>query len=198
MPGSFCWGKRIYRNQELHISGQKRNPGLRIRGIVADVMEPDGQDADRLWAALGDPMRLRLLDLLLERGEATASALAAELPITRQGIAKHLVVLQRAGLVDARRAGRETRYTVRDERLGQARQQMARVASRWDARLALIKQLAEAEPAPLPPESNRKGEVQWRTLLRLMSPSTGVRSRVLTSGPPDGSEAVVLPAPAGA
>ena len=121
-------------------------PKVANRGIVVGVVSRDAQDADRLWAALGDPMRLRLLDLLLERGEATASALSAELPITRQGIAKHLLVLQQVGLVDAQRAGRETRYTVRDERLAQARQQMARVASRWDARLALIRQFAEAAP----------------------------------------------------
>jgi DNA-binding transcriptional ArsR family regulator len=107
----------------------------------------DGQDADRLWAALGDPTRLRLLELLLQRGEATASALATELPITRQGVAKHLLVLQRADLVDARRIGRETRFTICDERLAQAQQQMARVASRWGERLTRIKQIAEAAQA---------------------------------------------------
>jgi DNA-binding transcriptional ArsR family regulator len=107
-------------------------------------MTQDGEDGDRLWAALGDPMRLRLLDLLLERGETTASTLAGELPITRQGIAKHLVVLNRVGLVQARRVGRETRFTVRDDRLAQAQRQMAKVASRWDDRLATIKRIAEA------------------------------------------------------
>jgi ArsR family transcriptional regulator, cadmium/lead-responsive transcriptional repressor len=107
-------------------------------------MTRDGEDADRLWAALGDPMRLRLLDLLLEHGEATASTLATELPITRQGIAKHLKVLQRADLVRARRTGRETRFTVRDERLAQAQRQMARLATRWDERLGRIKRIAEA------------------------------------------------------
>jgi DNA-binding transcriptional ArsR family regulator len=107
-------------------------------------MTPEGEDADRLWAALGDPMRLRLLDLLLERGEATASALATELPITRQGIAKHLVVLERAHLVQARRAGRETRFTIHEERLVEAQQQLTRIASRWDDRLATIKRIAEA------------------------------------------------------
>ena len=107
-------------------------------------MTQDGRDTDRLWAALGDPMRLRLLDLLLERGEATASALATELPITRQGIAKHLRVLERVDLVQAQRAGRETRFTIRDERLAQAQRHVARVAARWDARLATIKGIAEA------------------------------------------------------
>jgi ArsR family transcriptional regulator, cadmium/lead-responsive transcriptional repressor len=107
-------------------------------------MTQDGQDADRLWAALADPTRLRLLDLLLQLGEATASALATELPITRQGVAKHLLVLQRADLVQAQRTGRETRFTIRDERLAQAQQQMALVASRWGERLARIKRMAEA------------------------------------------------------
>jgi ArsR family transcriptional regulator, cadmium/lead-responsive transcriptional repressor len=100
-------------------------------------------DEDRLWAALGDPMRMRLLDLLLERGEATASTLAEALPITRQGVAKHLGVLEKAGLVAPRRAGREVRFAVRDERLDQARRQLARVAARWDTRLAAIKRMAE-------------------------------------------------------
>ena len=107
-------------------------------------MTQDGEDADRLWAALGDPIRLRLLDLLLERGEATASALANEFPITRQGIAKHLLVLERADLVRAQRVGRETRFAVRDERLAQAQRRMLQVAARWDDRLAAIKRIAEA------------------------------------------------------
>jgi ArsR family transcriptional regulator, cadmium/lead-responsive transcriptional repressor len=101
------------------------------------------EDADRLWAALGDPMRLRLLDLLLEHGEATASALATALPITRQGVAKHLAVLGRAELVVARRAGREVRFAVREARLDQARRQMAQVAARWDERLVAVKRIAE-------------------------------------------------------
>ena len=103
------------------------------------------EDADRLWAALGDPMRLRLLDLLLATGETTASALATALPITRQGVAKHLAVLERAELVVARRAGREVRFAVRNERLDQARRQMALVAARWDQRLVAIKRIAEGD-----------------------------------------------------
>lgn len=117
-------------------------------------MTQESDEADRLWAALGDPMRLRLLNLLLERDEATASALATTLPITRQGVAKHLTVLERAGLVKARRVGRELRYTVRDDRLDQARRQMAQIASRWDKRLAAIKQIAEAAHKATGPRRN--------------------------------------------
>src|SRR6478609_2536518 len=79
-------------------------------------MTTRSEEADRLWAALGDPTRIRLLDLLLERGEATASALAGELPITRQAVSKHLAVLERDGLVTAHRSGREVRSAVRAER----------------------------------------------------------------------------------
>ena len=106
-------------------------------------MSDDDADADRLWAALGDPMRLRVLDLLIEHGEATASGLASQLPITRQGVAKHLGVLELVELVQAQRIGRETRYAVRDARLAEAQQQMARLAARWDERLAAIKHIAE-------------------------------------------------------
>ena len=100
-------------------------------------------EADRLWAALGDPMRKRLLDLLLERGEATASTLAGTLPITRQGVSKHLAVLERAGLVAAHRRGRDVRYAVREERLDQARAALARTAAQWDTHLTAIKKMAE-------------------------------------------------------
>ena len=74
-------------------------------------------DDDELWAAVADPTRRRLLDALLAHGEATATTLAGDLPVTRQAVAKHLSVLARAGLVDSRRVGREVRYTVRPERL---------------------------------------------------------------------------------
>jgi DNA-binding transcriptional ArsR family regulator len=58
-------------------------------------------------------------------------------------VVKHLAVLDRAGLVQARRAGREVRYTVRPERLDATARWMAGLATEWDARLAAIKRLAE-------------------------------------------------------
>jgi DNA-binding transcriptional ArsR family regulator len=106
-------------------------------------MTARSNEADRLWAALGDPMRIRLLDLLLERGEATASTLASALPITRQGVSKHLAILERDGLVTSQRIGREVRYAVRAGAIGQARAAMAQIAARWDTRLIAIKKMAE-------------------------------------------------------
>ena len=106
-------------------------------------MTARSDEADRLWAALGDPMRIRLLDLLLEQGEATASTLASALPITRQGVSKHLTILERDGLVTSHRTGREVRYAVRAGGLGQARAGLAQIAARWDTRLIAIKKMAE-------------------------------------------------------
>jgi DNA-binding transcriptional ArsR family regulator len=102
---------------------------------------------DALWAAVADPTRRRVLDALLEQGEATTTTLAQGLPVTRQAVAKHLAVLGRVGLVTGRRRGREVRYTVRPERLDDAAEAMARVAAQWDRRLARIKRLAESVEA---------------------------------------------------
>lgn len=101
-------------------------------------------ELDELWAAIGDPTRRRVVDVLLDRGAATATAVAGELPVTRQAVAKHLAVLDRAGLVEARRHGREVRYAIRPQRLVAATRSMAQVAAQWDARLSAIKRIAEA------------------------------------------------------
>ena len=72
---------------------------------------------DELWSAIGDPMRRRMLDLLLADGQGTATTLSARLPVTRQAVTKHLVVLDRAGLVrvSRRRGGKGvTRWTRRN------------------------------------------------------------------------------------
>jgi ArsR family transcriptional regulator, cadmium/lead-responsive transcriptional repressor len=99
---------------------------------------------DDLWSAIGDPTRRRMLDLLLVEGAGTATTLSRHLPVTRQAVAKHLGVLDRAGLVNATPAGREKRYQVDDAQLARAVAQLASVGSAWDARLRRIKRIAEA------------------------------------------------------
>ena len=99
--------------------------------------------APEVFAALADPTRWRVLTLLAERGDGTATTLAGELPVSRHAVIKHLAVLDRAGLVEARRRGREVRYTVRPERLDAAARDLADLAAAWEARLAAIKRMAE-------------------------------------------------------
>ena len=98
---------------------------------------------DDLWSAVGDPMRRRMLDLLLE-GEGTATSLGRRLPVTRQAGATHLAVLDRVGLVRATPAGREKRYRVDEQQLARAVAQLTQVGSAWDGRLHRIKRLAES------------------------------------------------------
>jgi predicted transcriptional regulator len=99
---------------------------------------------DDLWSAIGDPTRRRMLDLLLAEGQGTATTLSAHLPVTRQAVTKHLVVLDRVGLVRSAPAGREKRYHVDDAQLARAVAQLNSVGALWDARLRRIKSLAEA------------------------------------------------------
>lgn len=107
-------------------------------------MRRRGAHVDELWGAVADPTRCRLVSDLLARGEATATTLAGELPITRQAVAKQLAVLDGAGLVEGRRRGREVRYSVRPEQLGAATRSLTQVAQEWDERLASIKRIAES------------------------------------------------------
>lgn len=115
---------------------------------MATVLAED----DALWAAVADPTRRRVLDALLERGAMTTTALAESLPVTRQAVAKHLVVLNRVGLVEGQRRGREVRYAVQPERLDAASAAMACVAAQWDRRLVRIKRLAESVQAAAEPD----------------------------------------------
>lgn len=99
---------------------------------------------DGLWSAIGDPIRRRMVDLLLVDGGGTATTLSERLPVTRQAVAKHLGVLDRVGLVHVTPAGRERRYRVDEAQLARAAAQLADVGSTWDARLRRIKSIAEA------------------------------------------------------
>lgn len=99
---------------------------------------------DTVLAALADPTRRRLLEVLAARGAATATTLAGDLPVSRQAVVKHLAVLDAAGLVSGGRVGREVRYTVRPAALDATARWMASLAADWDRRLAHVKRIAEA------------------------------------------------------
>ncbi|MFD5888049.1 ArsR/SmtB family transcription factor [Streptomyces sp. NPDC060334] len=106
--------------------------------------EHPSDGVDDVLAALADPTRRRLLDLLAEQGEVTATTLAAGLPVSRQAVVKHLAVLDAAGLVSGRRVGREVRYEVRSTALNATARRLAALAADWDRRLAIVKRVAEA------------------------------------------------------
>ncbi|HWQ12648.1 MAG TPA: metalloregulator ArsR/SmtB family transcription factor [Roseiflexaceae bacterium] len=99
-----------------------------------------------VFAALADPTRRSLLANLAEHSPKTATQLAQEYPISRQGILKHLAILQAAGLVAAHQEGREKRYTLTPEPLGELEQWVRDISAAWDARLFRLKTWLENEP----------------------------------------------------
>jgi DNA-binding transcriptional ArsR family regulator len=97
------------------------------------------QGVDAVFAALADPTRRSLLERLSRGDAATASALAARLPISRQAVSKHLAALTAANLVRSDRVGRETRYELRTEPLDEAARWIEAVGAEWDQRLAALR-----------------------------------------------------------
>lgn len=98
---------------------------------------------DELWSAIGDPTRRRMLDLLVNDGTGTATALSRKLPVSRQAISRHLLVLDRAGLVRGSAAGKERRYHIDEEQLARTITQLNNVSTAWDKRLRRIREIAE-------------------------------------------------------
>jgi DNA-binding transcriptional ArsR family regulator len=94
---------------------------------------------DVVFAALADPTRRQVVEMLAREPSVTATGLAAELPISRQAVAKHLAVLRGAGLVHPSRVGRETRYALEREALDDAARWIDRVGGEWDRRLGALR-----------------------------------------------------------
>ena len=96
-----------------------------------------------LFAALGDPTRLALLDRLSQGGPASATTLAERFAVTRQGISKHLQVLAGAQVIEGRREGRERVWAINPDRLADARRHLKLISRGWDAALSRLKAHAE-------------------------------------------------------
>ena len=108
-------------------------------------MPPDSQAdieavAEQVFTALADSSRRAILAALAAGGPATATDLAARLPITRQAIAKHLALLTEAGLVTAEPGERRrVRYRLRSAPMKVAQQFLAALARDWDGRLDALR-----------------------------------------------------------
>ena len=97
---------------------------------------------NEVFAALADPTRREVMRSLAEQPGLTASSLAGDLPMSRQAVSKHLSALSGAGLVQARREGRETRYTLTPAPLADAMRWMVDVGAEWDERLERLRRSA--------------------------------------------------------
>jgi DNA-binding transcriptional ArsR family regulator len=101
------------------------------------------QRVGAVFAALADPTRRHLVESLAADPRATATGLAAALPISRQAVAKHLAMLGEAGLLVSSRSGRETNFELRSEPLAAAMEWMATVGAEWDDRLGSLSRLLD-------------------------------------------------------
>jgi DNA-binding transcriptional ArsR family regulator len=100
---------------------------------------PDAEArAAAVFEALADPTRRAVLRDVAEHGSRTATELAADLPVSRQAVAKHLTVLRAAGLVAPARTGRETRFTATLAPLAEAGRWLDRTGRAWEDRLARL------------------------------------------------------------
>jgi DNA-binding transcriptional ArsR family regulator len=101
------------------------------------------KDPGRIFDALGDPTRRRVVAELSERGFASSTDLARCLPITRQAVSKHLEALADAGLVSAQREGRAVLYRLTPESFHDAMSWMSDVSAAWDERLSKLRRQAK-------------------------------------------------------
>ncbi len=98
----------------------------------------------QVFAALADPTRRTMIESLLREGTTSVPRLTAELPITRQAVAKHLATLDHAGLIERAPApGREVRYRLRDGALVSAGAWLSQAEAAWEGRLARLKGAVE-------------------------------------------------------
>lgn len=100
-------------------------------------------EVTRVFTALADPRRREVLEVVASTGGITATAVADQLTISRQAVAKHLAVLTEAGLVSSSKRGREVLFAVSPIPLEQTARWLQRQASAWDRQLEALKRRAE-------------------------------------------------------
>jgi DNA-binding transcriptional ArsR family regulator len=93
--------------------------------------------------ALGDENRLRLVSRLCVGGPMSITKLAAGSNVTRQGITKHLHVMEKAGLVKSTRHGRERLWQMERHRVQEAQRYLQQISSQWDRALERLRSLVE-------------------------------------------------------
>jgi len=91
-----------------------RNPRQQGSARYAPLTPEAVEMAAAMLRALGDPTRIRLIEVLNDRGGATVSALAACVPVSQQRVSQQLAVLHEAGIVRRRREGMWVRYELVD------------------------------------------------------------------------------------
>jgi DNA-binding transcriptional ArsR family regulator len=99
------------------------------------------QPYDRLFRTLADPTRRAIFERLCRDGEQTVSALTARARVSQPAVSKHLGVLKRAGLVQGRVEGRETRYSAQLAALAPLIDWTSRMTGFWQSKFDALEDL---------------------------------------------------------
>ena len=105
-------------------------------------------EAAPLFAALGDPTRLRIVAQLSSKGPQSIARLTGATNVTRQAVTKHLETLAGAGLVRSARDGRERIWAIEVRQLDVARRHLEQVSARWDEAIERLRAFVEDELSP--------------------------------------------------
>ncbi len=100
-------------------------------------------EAAPVFAALGDPTRLRLVGRLCGAGPLSISSLSEGAGVTRQAVTKHLQALSDAGLVRDTRRGRERIWELEPVRLERARRYLEQISDQWDSAIGRLRAYIE-------------------------------------------------------
>jgi len=114
-----------------------------VRSSSHVLSEPKG--SARLFAALGDEVRLRLISRLCDGGPMSIVRLTEGSRVSRQAITKHLRVMEASGLVRSTRRGRESVWQLNQRRLEEARRYLDLISKQWDDALLRLREFVEDE-----------------------------------------------------
>lgn len=135
------------------MSGAEARPGSSARAARSPATGPAP-----VFAALGDVTRLRLVARLNDGRARSITQLAEGLGQTRQGVTKHLRVLEEAGLVSSIRVGRESRFAFLPEPVARARSYLEAISLQWDDALNRLQRFVEDDGSTRQPRRRRRGK----------------------------------------
>ena len=98
-----------------------------------------------VFAALGDPVRLAIVAMLCRDGPLPTFAIKETARVSRQGLTKHLKLLEDVGIVQSHRVGRDRQWQIEIRRMAEVRTLLDQISAEWDARLERLRAFVEDE-----------------------------------------------------
>jgi DNA-binding transcriptional ArsR family regulator len=126
-------------------SAKAKGAGPRGSGLPAIVHSSEALAG--IFAALGDPTRLKLVAVLCAGGAFSIAQLTANTEISRQGVTKHLQVLAEAGVVRDLKLGRERLWQLEPGQIEEAKRTLEVIGREWEVALGRLKSFAESRDA---------------------------------------------------